>query len=56
MALCVAFITLSSANLTGYAMTLNMEMGLLVRGGPLPVQVESHLEQLKKDDVFRAAL
>ncbi len=44
---------ISSANLTEYAMTLNMEMGLLVHGGPLPAQVETHLEQLVEQGVFR---
>jgi phosphatidylserine/phosphatidylglycerophosphate/cardiolipin synthase-like enzyme len=43
----------SSANLTEYAMTLNMEMGLLVRGGPLPQQVERHLVRLVETGVFR---
>ena len=37
---------LSSANLTEYAFTLNMELGLLVTGGELPAQVESHFERL----------
>jgi phosphatidylserine/phosphatidylglycerophosphate/cardiolipin synthase-like enzyme len=42
----------SSANLTEYAMTLNMEMGLLVQGGPLPGQVERHLVRLVEQGVF----
>jgi len=33
---------LSSANLTDYAFTINMELGLLVTGGNLPGQVERH--------------
>jgi len=37
---------LSSANLTEYAFTINMELGLLVRGGTLPGQVERHFERL----------
>ena len=37
---------LSSANLTGHAMHLNMEMGLLVTGGPLPARVVRHFEHL----------
>lgn len=37
---------LSSANLTEYAFTINMELGLLVTGGKLPVRVERHFEQL----------
>lgn len=42
----------SSANLTGYAMTLNMEMGLLVQGGDTPKQVERHLLRLVEQGVF----
>ena len=42
----------SSANLTEYAMTLNMEMGLLVHGGPLPAQMEAHLRRLAEEGVF----
>ncbi|MBN8656220.1 MAG: DISARM system phospholipase D-like protein DrmC [Anaerolineae bacterium] len=37
---------ISSANLTEYAMNLNMEMGLLVSGGDLPGLVEKHFEEL----------
>jgi phosphatidylserine/phosphatidylglycerophosphate/cardiolipin synthase-like enzyme len=37
---------LSSANLTEYAFTINMELGLLVTGGTLPEQVERHFERL----------
>jgi phosphatidylserine/phosphatidylglycerophosphate/cardiolipin synthase-like enzyme len=37
---------LSSANLTDYAFTINMELGLLVVGGKLPGQVERHFEGL----------
>jgi len=37
---------LSSANLTEYAFTLNMELGLLITGGSLPSQVESHFDRL----------
>jgi cardiolipin synthase len=39
-------IFLSSANLTEYAFTLNMELGLLVTGGQLPGQVEAHFDHL----------
>jgi phosphatidylserine/phosphatidylglycerophosphate/cardiolipin synthase-like enzyme len=45
----------SSANLTEYAMTLNMEMGVLVHGGPLPAQVDRHLAQLVEQGVFELA-
>ena len=37
---------LSSANLTEYAFTVNMELGLLVTGGPLPGQVEEQFDRL----------
>lgn len=37
---------ISSANLTHYALTLNMEMGVLVRGGALPSQVKQHFLRL----------
>lgn len=37
---------LSSANLTDYAMNLNMEMGLLLFGSDLPVRIESHFGEL----------
>lgn len=43
----------SSANLTRYAMTLNMELGLLVRGGKLPTQLEQHLQRLIERQVFQ---
>jgi phosphatidylserine/phosphatidylglycerophosphate/cardiolipin synthase-like enzyme len=37
---------LSSANLTHYALNLNMEMGLMVRGGDLPRRVTRHFDGL----------
>jgi phosphatidylserine/phosphatidylglycerophosphate/cardiolipin synthase-like enzyme len=37
---------LSSANLTEYAFSINMELGVLVTGGPLPGQVEANFEKL----------
>jgi hypothetical protein len=43
---------ISSANLTEYAMTLNMGMGLLIHGGALPAQVEAHLACLGEQGVF----
>ena len=43
---------ISSANLTQYAMTLNMEMGILVHGGPLPSQVERHFTRLVEQGAF----
>jgi phosphatidylserine/phosphatidylglycerophosphate/cardiolipin synthase-like enzyme len=39
---------LSSANLTEYAFTINMELGVLLTGGNLPGQVECHFERLIK--------
>ncbi|MGC4044830.1 MAG: DISARM system phospholipase D-like protein DrmC [Armatimonas sp.] len=36
----------SSANLTEHALLLNMEMGLLVRGGLIPRQVRDHFQHL----------
>lgn len=37
---------ISSANLTDYAMNLNMEMGVLIHGGKLPSQAESHFDEM----------
>jgi phosphatidylserine/phosphatidylglycerophosphate/cardiolipin synthase-like enzyme len=37
---------LSSANLTEYAFTLNMELGLLITGGQQPCQVEEQFDRL----------
>ena len=37
---------ISSANLTEIAMTLNMELGVLVQGGDLPAQVEQPFVRL----------
>jgi phosphatidylserine/phosphatidylglycerophosphate/cardiolipin synthase-like enzyme len=37
---------LSSANLTEYAFTVNMELGFLVTGGRLPCQVEEQFDRL----------
>jgi phosphatidylserine/phosphatidylglycerophosphate/cardiolipin synthase-like enzyme len=37
---------LSSANLTEYAFSINMELGVLVTGGPLPGQVQAHFDRL----------
>jgi phosphatidylserine/phosphatidylglycerophosphate/cardiolipin synthase-like enzyme len=43
---------LSSANLTEYAFTINMELGLLVTGGKLPEQVERHFDRLVETGVL----
>jgi phosphatidylserine/phosphatidylglycerophosphate/cardiolipin synthase-like enzyme len=37
---------LSSANLTRQAFTINMELGMLLRGGTIPVRVEQQFERL----------
>ena len=37
---------LSGANLTEYAFSINMELGMLVTGGPLPTQVQEHFDRL----------
>jgi phosphatidylserine/phosphatidylglycerophosphate/cardiolipin synthase-like enzyme len=37
---------LSSANFTEYAFSINMELGILVKGGKLPGQVERHFDKL----------
>jgi phosphatidylserine/phosphatidylglycerophosphate/cardiolipin synthase-like enzyme len=44
---------ISSANLTDYALSLNMEMGLLVRGGKTPQQVAQHLQRLVEQSIFQ---
>jgi cardiolipin synthase len=36
----------SSANITGHALELNMELGVLVQGGPIPQKISSHFEEL----------
>jgi phosphatidylserine/phosphatidylglycerophosphate/cardiolipin synthase-like enzyme len=47
---CVAadgeWLFLSSANLTEYAFSLNMELGVLIQGGRLPASVECHFNKL----------
>lgn len=37
---------ISSANLTDYALELNLELGLALRGGAVPLQLADHFEQL----------
>lgn len=39
-------VLISSANLTEHAMNLNMELGILVRGGDLPRSLAGHLQSL----------
>ncbi|HTE21288.1 MAG TPA: DISARM system phospholipase D-like protein DrmC [Armatimonadota bacterium] len=43
---------ISSANLTGYALTLNMELGVLIRGGDMPPQVAEHIRGLMQAGVL----
>jgi phosphatidylserine/phosphatidylglycerophosphate/cardiolipin synthase-like enzyme len=43
---------ISSANLTEYAMNLNMELGLLVRGGDVPRALAQHLRSLIQGGVL----
>jgi phosphatidylserine/phosphatidylglycerophosphate/cardiolipin synthase-like enzyme len=42
----------TSGNLTGYALTANMELGVLVRGGALPRRLARHYRQLMMDGVL----
>jgi phosphatidylserine/phosphatidylglycerophosphate/cardiolipin synthase-like enzyme len=44
---------ISSANLTEYAMTLNMELGVLIRGGELPSRIQQHFERLIETRILR---
>ncbi len=46
---------ISSANLTHYALNLNMEMGLLVHGGDLPHQVTRHFTDLIRSGILVSA-
>ncbi|HEX5445570.1 MAG TPA: DISARM system phospholipase D-like protein DrmC [Pirellulales bacterium] len=43
---------LTSANLTEYAFTVNMELGVLITGGDLPRQVERHFDRLIETGVL----
>ena len=45
---------LSSANLTKYAFSLNMELGVLITGGDAPVKIERMFVRLVSDGVFAA--
>lgn len=44
---------ISSANLTQYALSLNMELGILVRGGHLPATVNQHFTDLVQRRVLQ---
>jgi len=43
---------ITSANLTNYALSLNMEMGLLVHSSALSSQVAEHLDQLIQQEIL----
>ena len=45
---------LSSANLTRQAFSINMELGVLIRNGPAPGQVEGHFDALIREESLRA--
>jgi phosphatidylserine/phosphatidylglycerophosphate/cardiolipin synthase-like enzyme len=44
---------ISSANLTGYALALNMELGVLIQGGDLPGRVVDHFGRLMEAGTLR---
>jgi len=43
---------LTSANLTEYAFTMNMELGMMVTGGGLPGQIERHFDRMVERGVL----
>lgn len=43
---------ITSANLTGYALSINMEMGILVHSHELTNQVVNHFDQLIRQDIL----
>ena len=43
---------ISSANLTDYAINLNMEMGVLISGSDLPANAQSHFDELIMDGIL----
>ena len=45
-------ILISSANITGYAMELNMELGILIRDKNMGRRVSEHLERLVEQNIF----
>lgn len=47
-----AVLLVSSANMTGNALELNMELGVLVRGGEAPRRVREHFEELGRRGVL----
>ena len=49
-----AVLFISSANLTAYALSLNMELGVLVRGGGSPGRVAHHFTRLIEHGVIQS--
>lgn len=43
---------MSSANLTEYAFTVNMELGVLVTGGEQPSQIEAHFHRMVENGIL----
>ena len=48
-------VLISSANLTGRALDLNMEAGVLINGGPIPTTLYQHFRQLSYDGIIQKA-
>ena len=46
---------LTSANLSGNAIAVNMELGVCIYGGPLPEQVEPHFDDLIARGIYRSS-
>ncbi len=46
----------TSANLTGFAIRENMELGVLIRGGPVPGRLAAHFRELIAGGVLEQAL
>jgi phosphatidylserine/phosphatidylglycerophosphate/cardiolipin synthase-like enzyme len=46
----------TSANLTGHGIAKNMELGLLVKGGPIPRRLSQHFRELMAADVLTEVL
>jgi cardiolipin synthase A/B len=44
---------ITSANLTGHAMEINMELGVLIRGGTEPNRIQKHFEELIRRGVLK---
>jgi phosphatidylserine/phosphatidylglycerophosphate/cardiolipin synthase-like enzyme len=45
---------ISSANLTQQAFTINMELGVVVRGGTMPSRVERQFEKMIREGILKA--